>query len=209
VTAYAGIDDLVALFETAPKVGRHPRLESLLETAATELNGELGGFDYFRHPTAGTRTWLANGNGEPVLHLHRGIVELELVEISLDRGYTFVALEPTDWALAWDADSLDDPPAGEPWFHLRILPTSLAYRTFPRGVATVRFTGASGWPAIPYPLVEGNAERARQLWAAGAMYEGSVASDDGYGQPTVSMRLPDVTWKFIQREKQRFMTCSL
>ncbi len=32
-------------------------------------------------------------------------------------------------------------------------------------------------------------------------------SDDGYGTPMVSGRYPDVTYKFLQREKQRFYAC--
>lgn len=208
MVAYAVINDLLALFETQPKPARQPRLESLLETATQEINGELG-YDYFRHPTTGTRTWTVNGDGRGILHLHQGIVELTAVEISLDRGLTYTALEATDWGPGWDAESTDDPPEGEPWFHLRILPSSMDYRTFPSGFATVRLTGASGWPAIPLPLVEGTATRARQLAFGDSTYEGSVPSQDEFGRPTVTARWPDATWKFMQREKQRFMPCSL
>jgi len=208
VTAYATIDDVLAFFKTEPQGTRRERLESLLQTATDELTGELG-YDYFRHPTSGSRTWTVNGRGGTLLHFHRGFVALDKLEISLDFGQTFIELPATDWTTFWDAQGSDDPPAGEPWFHLQTLPLA-TYRTFPRGTAVVRFTGASGWPAIPSPLVEGVAERARQIAYADPSFEGVIAADPEYGQPVVSpSRWPDVTWKFIQREKQRFMACSI
>ena len=207
MTAYAEIDDVLGMFETAPTGNRLERLEELLTTASQEIDGELG-YSYFRNPTNGSRTWTVSGNAGSLIHLHRGIVELDAVEISLDQGLTFTELEPTDWAYAWDSEGSDEAPAGEPFFHLRLLPTG-SYRTFPRGTGVVRLTGASGWPAIPGPLREGVAERARQLAYADPTFEGSIAADDAYGRPTVSGRWPDVTYKFIQREKQRFMPCSI
>jgi hypothetical protein len=210
VTAFAATDDLLALFETEPTGARKlNRLDALLEIAADELRGELGqGREFLRNPTEGERTWLADGDGGNLLHVHAGIVSLSLVEISIDYGLTFFALAETDWTLQWDAYSSDEPPAGEPSFHVRIRPYS-SYPVFPRGKATVRLTGATGYPAVPPALIEGNAERARQLAFADGSYEGNVASDDGYGRPTVTNRWPDVTWKFIKRESDRFYACDL
>jgi len=206
VVAYALIDDLLALFETEPKAARQPRLESLLETARDELNRELGGLDYFRHPTSGSRTWVVDGSGCDLLHQHRGLAEVTTVEISLDYGATYIALESTDWETIWDMTGEEEPPDGEPWFHIRLLPYA-TFRAFPKGPRTVRLTGASGWPVIPQALVEGNANRARQLAFADASYQGTVPADDAYGQPIVTTRWPDVTWKFIQRESRRFAMC--
>lgn len=208
MTAFATVDDLNALFETEPTGDRlSARLESLLEIAADELRGELR-HDYLRNPTSGERTWLAAGEGGCVLHLHDGVISLSLVEISLDRGQTFVALEETDWTLSWDEAGTDEAPVGEPFFHLHLAPYA-SYRMFPRGRNTVRLTGVSGWATIPLALVEGNAERARQLAFADGSYEGAVSADDEYGRPTVSNRWPDTTWKFIGRERRRFYGCSV
>lgn len=209
MTAYAGIDDLLALFETKPKPDRQTdRLEPLLETATDELIDELGGLDFFRHPSTGSETWLTEGDGSRLLHVHQGLVALDLVEISLDLGRTFIALGSDDWVLQWNWYSSHPPREGEPWFHLRLRPL-VSPSVFPCGMGTVRLTGATGWPAIPRAGIEGVAERARQIAYADPSYEGVIPSDDSYGQPIVTGRWPDVTWKLIQREKQRFMTCGL
>jgi hypothetical protein len=206
MTAYATIDDLMAVFETAPKTARQPRLEGLLQVATDELNTELKR-DYFRHPTSGATTWLVDGEGGCTLHLHRGIVELELVELSWDYGLTFVELAATDWVLTWEATTSDAPLEGEPYFHLRLLPTG-TYRTFPRGTGVIRLTGARGWATIPAPLIEGVVERARQTAFADGSYSGAVAADDEYGRAISSYpRWPDVTWKFMERERRRFYAC--
>lgn len=207
MTAYATIDDATATFTTAPSGERKvARLESALEVATDELNGELGQ-DFFRHPTAGSDTWLVNGRGDGVLHLHRGIVALEQVELSLDGGFEFVVVDASEYSLGWDLFSSDDPPAGEPWFHLRMRPRA-TYPVYPRGTSTVRLTGARGWPAIPRALIEGVAARARQIVAGDGTYGGSFEGDPE-GGATPYFRWPDITWRFIQREKQRFYACSL
>lgn len=209
MTAYATIDDVLALFETAPTSGRQDdRLTPLLDKVSREVEGELGGLDYFRHPTSGSTTWLVDGDGTRHLHLHDGVIALELVEISLDFGRTFVEVPAEDWAYQWAFGSSKAAPEGEPNFHLRMLPLG-TYSSFPCGEATVRLTGAGGWPAIPPPLIEGVTERVRQIAYADPSYSGSIPSDDAYGAPTVPVRWPDVTWHFIQRERQRFLGCDL
>ena len=211
VTAYAEIEDVLAFFSTAPVGKKRERLGGLLGTAAEELNEELKR-DYYRHPTTGDETWLVDGpdnENSALLHVHEGIVELSLVEISLDRGQTFVELEADGWLLKWDKDSLRTPPEGEPHFHVELRPFA-AYTTLPRGTGVVRLTGVRGWPRFPLPLVEGNAERARQIAFADPSYQGYVPTDgDAYGRPAASGRWPDVTWRFIEREKRRFYACEM
>lgn len=209
VTPHATIDDLLKLFDPQPTKAEHlARLEDLLPVAAEELRDELGGVDYLRHPTSGTETWLVDGKGTGQLHLHRGVVSLSLVEISLDYGATFVELASTDWALHWDAFSSDAPPDGEPYFHLVLLVDG-SWWTFPRGTATVRLTGVSGWAEAPRVLVESEAERARQIAYADPSYEGIVPSDPQFGQPTVTSRWPDTLFKFLRREQRRFAACEI
>lgn len=207
-TAYAELEDVLAFFSTPPKGARLERLDGLLGTAAEELNGELRR-DYYRHPTTGEATWLVDGEGGRVLHLHRGIVSLSLVEISLDRGQTFVELAATDWLLKGDSPtSSDAPPDGEPYFHLVLTPYA-TYTTWPVGDAVIRLTGAYGWSTPPRPLIEGNAERVRQIAFADPSYQGFIPVDEeGYGRPMVSSgRWPDVLYKFMQRENDRFYAC--
>lgn len=208
MAAYATDDDVLALFIDRPEPNekRQARLSSLLQTATDELNGELGGLDFFRHPTSGERTWVVDGSGKQLLHVHRGIASLSAVEVSLDSGLSFVAVDPSHWELRWDAFSNDEPPDGEPWFHLRMKPFS-TFGAFPLGASTVRLTGASGWPRIPSPAIEGVAERARQVAYSDGSYQGSASSDESYGTPTMTTRWPDVVWKFLSRERARFYAC--
>lgn len=203
--AYATLEDLLALFSTKPKAGRQERLVGLLATAAEELNGELD-VDFFRHPTTGVDTWLVDGDGTAMLHLHGGVVSLDLVEISLDGGRTFVELESSNWALRANAYDWDAPANGEPYFHLVLLPTG-TYTYLPRGTATLRLTGARGWSSPPRVVVEANAARARQIAAADPAYQGEIPSDDDFGRPSVSGRWPDVLYRFIARHRRRFYAC--
>lgn len=202
------LEQLLPVFETAPNDARQQRLADLLQTATDELNEELGGIDFFRHPTTGSEAWLVDADGSAILHVHRGIVALDSLEISFDGGREFVTVPADDYALAWDRFSSEEPPEGEPWFHIRMLPGA-TYQAFPRGTGTVRLTGARGWPAIPSPLAEGVVERARQIAFADPSYEGNVPSQDEFGRPTVTGRWPDVTFKFLRREQRRFYACEL
>lgn len=207
-TAYAEIEDVLAFFSTPPKGAKLERLVGLLGTTAEELNGELHR-DFYRHPSTGEAIWLVDGEGGRVLHLHRGIVTLSLVEISLDRGQTFIELDSTDWQLKGESPfSSDAPPDGEPYFHLVLMPFA-TYTSWPVGDAVIRLTGAYGWPTYPRPLIEGNAERTRQIAFADPSYQGFIPADDDYaGRPMVSSgRWPDVLYKFMTRENDRFYAC--
>jgi hypothetical protein len=200
---YASLDRLLALFETRPKDARHYRLAQALQTATDELNGEIGR-DYFRHPGTGTEEFLLGGTDvdADVLHIHRGLVELETLEVRLGGGaYTEVVAD--DFVVMGDAPTMQ--PAlgsGIPSFHI-----VLRRGRFPKGLDAVRLTGALGWPAAPDALGESCAARARQIVFADPSYEGSIPSDEAYGRISVSTRWPHVFWKFVEREARRFDAC--
>lgn len=209
MTAYATIDDVTALFETAPGVRskRYARLSALLEPVTDELIRECGGRDYFRHPANigdPDVVWYASGDGTAILHVHQGLVSLTELAISQDGGMTFAVVPSTEyWLIGSDPASSVPVSSGEPYFHIRLVPWG-SYRVFPAGPRTVRLTGVYGWPAIPKALVEGVAERVRQLAFADPSYEGTVPGDDMYGRPTVSTRWPQATWNFLMGERHRF-----
>ena len=213
MVAYASIDDLLPLFETPPKDTRRPRLEGLLEVATSELIGECGGRDYFRHPTAGSRTWTIDGEGGDVLHLHEGLIEISLLEISLDGGQSFIELDPAHYQLL-GARYLEGelPGDGEPYFHVRLRPPPIGlYGCFPRGQSVIRPTGATGWATAPRVLVEATAERARQLAYADPSYSGSLPGPDEYseGGQGASDRWPQLLWNWLRNERLRFYACSM
>lgn len=214
MVAYASIDDLLPLFETPPKDTRQVRLEGLLEVATGELIGECGGRDYFRHPTAGARTWTIDGRGDDVLHVHEGLLELSLLEISLDAGLSFVELDPAHYQLLGARYTDGELPAdGEPYFHVRLRrPPVGIYRCFPHGQSVIRATGVTGWAMPPRVLVESTAERARQLAYGDSTYSGSVPGPDEYaegGAGGVSDRWPQLLWNFLRNERLRFYACSM
>jgi hypothetical protein len=207
VTAFATIDDLLARLDTTPSDKKQTRLEDALEVAADELRDELRGLgEFVPNPATGERTWTVDGEGGSVLHQHGGIISLSLVELSFDYGLSFVTLATTDWLLSSGLVDVDSPPTGEPYFHLHLLRYG-SWPWFPRGKATVRLTGVTGWPAPPRALVEGNAARARQIAYGDPSFEGSIPAPEGFGAPTVSNHWPDVTWRFLNRQRDRFYAC--
>ncbi len=208
MTAYAEIGDVTALFDQPPAQGspRLARLTALLDVVTDELIEACGGRD-FRASPAGT-VWYADGDGRDVLHQHAGVVSLERLEISYDLGQTFVEVPASSYVLEGDTPRSSEPvdTSREPYFHVRLLPWG-GYPEFPQGTRTVRLTGVRNWPAIPRVLREATVERVRQIAFADASYGGSVASDPEYGSPAVSMRWPDVVYKFLARENARFAGC--
>lgn len=201
---YATLDQVLALFETAPSISRQRRLAALLGTVTDEIIGEFDGRDYFQHPATGTETWYADGRGDRVLHLHDGLISLTTLEISLDLGQTFSVVPNTEyWLFGDNPQSAESIPAGEPYFHVILRPFGTFY-VFPSGPRLVRLTGVRGWPAIPTALSEGCAERVRQIAFADPSYQGSIPGDDDYGRPVVTARWPQVLYNFLQSERERF-----
>lgn len=210
-TRYAELDDLLPLFETAPLPRRYGRLLSLLDTATRQVVEECGGRDYFRKPATGTATWLANGNGTATLHVHEGLVQLDLLELSFDGGRTYVTVAATDYILVGDSpSSTEPPPPGEPFFHVRFTGFG-SYTTFPPVVRAARLTGARGWSRWPVTLTEATAQRARQLAFASAGYSGSEAGgQDEFGRTSATDRFwPQSLYNFLSRDHERFIGCSV
>lgn len=197
---YATLDRAIALFETTPNATRQARLATALRTATDELIDEMDGRDFFRHPDVGDDEFVLTDTDGRWLHVHGGIVSITKLELITGTTYTELT-EGTDYRLRGVAPTQDPEPGGhDPAFHIELLRR-------PTWHDGARLTGALGWGSIPEALAEGCAARARQLVYGSANYEGAIASDDGYGHPTVSERWPDVTWKWMQRQKTNFYAC--
>lgn len=199
---YASLDRAVALFETRPNASRLARLATGLHTATDELIEELHGRDFFRHPASGTETWspaLVDIDG-PVLHVHRGILDLASVEISGE------VLDPSKYVLEGSSPYSGVAPS-EPAFHIRRLSGR-----WPTDPSKTVIDSGRGWPRIPSALAESCAARARQLTYGDASYTGSIPGPDeyapvGYGSGFAADRWPQVFYRFLQRENTRFMAC--
>lgn len=198
---YATLDRAKALFETQPNSARLARLSTELLTATNELIDEAGHRDYFRHPEVGSDEFLLDDVDGRTLHVHDGIVAIDVLERRAGTTYTELT-EGTDYILRGASPHESPTPgAGDPIaFHLELVNGS-------KWADGARLTGALGWPRIPDALAAGCAARARQLTYGDASYEGAIAGDDGYGRPTVSNFWPDVTYKFLMRERRRFYAC--
>lgn len=210
--SYAGIADVLALFETTPLPAKQARLATLLGVATNEIITECGGRDYFLHPSDGSsEAWFADTSrtrrgrdGRPFICAHYGIVSLEQLEFSQDQGGTYAVVDEDDYVLRGDdPDSAEPPPAGEPYFHILLTGTGTV-TSVPRGTNLVRPTGIRGWPAIPSVLVEATAERARQLAYADPSYSGNVPGEDAYGGGPLPMRWPQTLYNFLTAERHRF-----
>lgn len=196
---YASLERLLGLYETQPGEARLARLAEALRTATDELVEELSGRDYFRHPAAAAddpETW----SPAPVeidgvlLHCHDGIVSLEDLTLN-DEAVTDYVLQGTG--------PYDRIGYGEPAFHVRL--TSGRFRR----TDTIELTGIRGWPAVPEALAEACAARARQIAYGDGSYSGSVAGPDEMAMsgPFGSERWPQVFYRFLRRERDRFAAC--
>lgn len=197
---YATLDRTKALFESVPKAARLARLATALREATDELIDEMDGRDFFRHPTVGDAAFALSDTDGRFLHVHDGIVSITTLELRTGSSYT-VLTEGTDYRLRGSSPMQDPPPgAHEPAFHIELLGRA----SWQDGA---RLTGVLGWGAIPDALAAGCAARARQLTYGDANYEGALPSDPQFGPVSFTGRWPDVTWKFLQRQKQQFYAC--
>ncbi len=196
--SYASLERVIASFETKPNATRLRRLAQEAGTATNELIAELGGRDYFRHPTFGSEEWSPGPDDVDgqILHVHAGIVVIDRLEIN--------GVDTPDYVLRGSGPiDLLDPGSNEPAFHVE-----LTKRRFPRDPSLTVLTGARGWPAIPDALAEGTAARARQLAYADPSYAGNIPGPPDYTSGAMpSERWPQVTYRFMQREKSRFSAC--
>ncbi len=220
--SYADLGRLLSLFSASARpttAAKLTRLSDLLNVATDQVIQECGGRDYFTHPGTGTMTWMLNGDGSDVLHIHEGLVSLSLLELSFDGGFTFVPVngpsgEPavrSDYRLTGDSPySLEPIPAGEPYFHIKMTGFG-QYVNFVPTMSAARLTGVRGWPASPPSLVEATAQRARQLAYAEGSYSGSQAGGpDEFGHPATTDRFwPQSLYNFLTREHERFIACHL
>jgi hypothetical protein len=213
VTRYAELDDVLPMFDTVPNPRKQARLLRLLDVATSEVTTQMDGRDFFRHPTSGSATWYGSvgrtyrtrgGSDYGILHEHGGIVSLDQLEVSQDLGGSFSVVSTADYVLrGTDPESAEAPPPGEPYFHV-VFTGIGTVQGLPRGVNVVRLTGVRGWPAIPVDLVEGTAQRARQLAYADPSYSGSIPGESEYGAGPVSLRWPQTLYNFLQSERERF-----
>lgn len=202
--SYASLDDLLLAMPTDPVAGdtrRLARMEQALVETAEMVTAELG-WDAFRAPQTGSSTFEFHGPGGRLLHVHRGIVAVSLIEVRQSTGGTWQSLAATDWWLEGQPGELTVPP-GEPYFHVRM--SDLAtYGDWPAGENRIRLTGALGWPRPSSRHVAANVAWARQVLAADPSFPGGIVGPTQLGSPVGTQKVPDAVWRLARREAARF-----
>lgn len=201
--AYASLDD-VLLTRSQPISDTRvlARYEQALRQATLDIDREIG-YSALRE----TGEFLYHGDGTGLLHVHRGIVSLDAIDIRLSTGAAFTALQAQDtgWILEGE---LDDPQASDGLYHhIRLLDTA-TYTTFPKVKQGIRLTGTLG----------GDPETRKAACVALALQRvamdkspmgGVTAGPEQLGGPVSIDRWPRVTYDLIASERRRFMGCWL
>jgi hypothetical protein len=202
---YCDLEDVLNTYDQRPaSAGRQEAIQVNIGVATEELIRVMGK-DYFRHPIDpddDPETWLADGDGSGILHIHEGFVSIDKIEL-LHGTDTFVEAA-TGFMFRGANPRRNDPiPQGEPYYHI-VFNRRGSYVTFPYGYETVRLTGVRGWPTIPADLRKATATRARQLTNADKTFGGSPGTYESGGSPQMYEMLPDTYWRFLKAENHRF-----
>jgi hypothetical protein len=196
--AYATLDDLLLTTSQPTNDTRLlARYERALREATLDIDREIG-YSALRE----TGEFLFHGDGKGVLHVHRGIISLDSIDIRLSFGDSWTALQAQDtgWYLEGE---LGKPVAWDGvYYHVR-LPDTANYTEFPDVKQGVRLTGTLG----------GDAERRRAATVAWARQKvgmdnapmGSViAGPEDLGGPISIDRWPRAVYDLVQSERHRF-----
>jgi hypothetical protein len=205
--SYATVDALMISRRQTTNDGRViAAAEKHLRDTTRDLEREIK-YSFFRRPQTGTEARLYHGSGSRRLHIHEGIAQLDLVEIRLTAGGSWVELSADDWYLESYPCELNPLP-DEPYFHV-VLAASGTYRVFPRIERGVRLTIATGWPRPPQDAVAANIAWARQRLALDASLPGGPIGPEELGYPSAPDRKPQAVYDLIAAERQRHMACSM
>lgn len=184
---YASLADVVESYQQDLDDKTKARILDALRDATQQIIDILG-FDFFRHPTSGTETFIIGSDRRRRVCLHDGITSLTTVELRLTETADWEELEAADWEL----EGPEKP--GHPSFHLRLTGVR-TWSHFPRGEALVRLTGAKGWPAVPRSARRACRDRARQLLAWDATRPGGPVGPEELGASPGPNRMPDTMYR--------------
>lgn len=195
--AYASIDDLALTKRTDVDSRYVANAERRLQEASRQLDQAIG---YGVGPGVSV-TRVFDGDGSGRLHIHSGFTSVSLVEIQLEEGGSWIALEAegTGWLLEGEPGDTQVV-EGEPYFHIALLTTG-TYWTFPRRRASVRVTYVPGWPAVPATWRAATVAWARQAIDADTLVGGNVPAVEGL--PFAPDRKPQAVWDLITAERHR------
>lgn len=202
--AYASLDDLLLVVPRPSdrSTDKIAHMEQTLIDARELIDTEIG-VDFLRHPATGDETWIVDGKGGSLLHVHAGIISLAGVEVRDYMSAAWQTVDPLDWLL-----EPVQPPAGEPYFHVQ-LTGQVARGTWPRGARLVRFTGARGWAKPPRLAARGNVDQARLMLGYDATQSGGPVGPAEAGRPVSAppFRLADAVWRLQRAHIDRFREC--
>jgi hypothetical protein len=199
--AYATLDDLLLTMSQPTTDTRVlANAEKKLREATLDLDREIG-YSALRE----TGSWVWHGVRGNVLHVHRGIISLDSVEIRYAPNdvYTMLQVQDTGWVLE---GMLGQPQAVDGvYYHVRLLETGL-YTSYPETQLAIRLTGTLG----------GNPESRKAAcvaWARQAMgmdnspMGGVISGPDELSGGLSIDRWPRKVYDLVMTEHRRWMAC--
>lgn len=203
--AYATIDELLASYPASTRpdetsnADQIAELTTQLEDVSDALTDEIS-IDFYRHPADAydpDEERLFDGKGSHRLHVHEGILELAVVEIRSARNADWTVVDEDDYVLVAMYGR-----QGRPADHVDFL-----NRRWPRGPETVRLTGTFGFETVPPAIRRATIAWARQGVSGSDTFSGGIVGPDELGRPVGPNRMPDLTYRVVERERRRYMSC--
>lgn len=201
--AYASIDDLLVTMRQATTDTKFlARAEGALVEASDDLDAELH-FNV-RPLAAGTvRTFTVGSDG--YVHIHTGVRSISAVRMRLTQTADFEDVDLADlqlehWAAGVRSTSA---PGGEPYDHVGLTRRGTLLR-WPITTFGIELTGAFGWDPPPRLWRAATVTWARQKIAADPSVPGGQIGPDERGSPFAPDRKPDIVYRLIRREADRF-----
>lgn len=201
--AYASLDDLMmTMSQTLDDTRLLANAEQRLEDAAIALDREIG-YTALRS----TGTFILHGTKGSVLHVHRGIISLSSVEIRLETGGAWIALQAQDTGWYLEGRLNDPNPVVDVYYHLRLI-TLATYPDFVPIPNSVRLVGTLGGNADARRAA--NVAWARQAIALDPSNPGGLlVGPDDLGNASNPDRWPRAVFDLVQAERRRFLACSM
>jgi hypothetical protein len=202
MTAFANLDQLLASYpaSTRPDVTdeTRARMADVLEQVTDALIEEIG-YDFRPWEGEDSAVWILDAPNSTRLHVHSGVQSIASIAIKTSATADWETIGDDDAALvAFYSDRQYD--------HIDL--TGVGRTRWPAGRRRIRLTGRPGLTRVPRTAVEATVAWARQQISSDSSYTGGIPGPDGFSQALAMNRAPEVVFRFLERERRRYMACS-
>lgn len=207
MATYATLDQLLASYPVSTRPDYDDdqlvELQNQLQEVTDAITDEVS-FDFFRHPETDydpAEERLLDGKSRSRLHVHEGIIELELVEVRDHPTSAYVELDADDYVLHAMYGR-----QGRPADHVDL--TRRGRTVWPCGPDAVRLTGTFGFPEVPGPVRRATIAWVRQGISGSDSFSGGQAGPDEFGRVVATNLMPNLVYRLFERERNRYMGCA-